>query len=82
MNEAAPDRVMESLAAGKETDEFDELTARVPDGNRERDVEDDVQQDEGSPGEEVQDAVACGTCGLLLPAFALPAHQRYHELGD
>jgi len=82
VDEAAPDRDMESLAAGKETDEFDELTAWVPDGNRDRDVEDDFQQDEGSPEEEVQDAVACSTCGLLLPAFALVAHERYHELGD
>lgn len=37
------------------------------------DVEDDFEDSE--------DGSLCKTCGLRLPAFALPAHERFHQLG-
>lgn len=51
----------------------------------EEEVVDDGIDDEEEAGDVMELAVGglpCEVCGLSLPAFAIPAHQRYHELGD
>ncbi|TKX18200.1 N-acetyltransferase-like protein 8 [Elsinoe australis] len=48
-----------------------------------------MQEEQELTDDEAEDAVqqardgeACSVCGMLLPAFALQAHERFHELGD
>lgn len=31
---------------------------------------------------DLDDSQACGRCGHYIPPFAMPAHQRFHDLGD
>lgn len=38
--------------------------------------------DDGVSWEASQDTNRCSLCGHFIPAFAMPAHARYHDMGD
>jgi DNA polymerase iota len=49
----------------------------------EDEMEDDISEDLDSDiSWEASDSSICVTCGHFIPSFALPAHVRYHELGE
>ncbi|KAF4471087.1 DNA polymerase iota subunit [Fusarium albosuccineum] len=70
------------IADRKEDAPQEEEPARPDVGN---DYEHD--DDEDDSGQEMTDwdmeeNVSCPLCGHLIPPFAIPAHQRYHEMGE
>lgn len=39
-------------------------------------------EDGGFDEDNEQGSESCGICGAVMPAFAMAAHERYHDLGD
>lgn len=58
------------------------ITSAADDELSGRSDESDVEDGDADMSWEDTESPACPACGVSIPSFAMPAHMRYHELGD